>query len=110
MHRLRCFHADSASLPDVTRFAMQRHPVSTPLALLLGAYMSLCTPAKPRHVVTGLLMAGLATRAAAAAGRLAPEPLTFAARVISASAAAGELLFRVRFGCCKSDVPPVVWL
>ena len=37
----------------------------------------------------GPLLAGLATRAAAAAARLAPEPLTFATRVVAASAAAG---------------------
>ena len=75
---------------------MQRHPVATPLALLLGAYLALCTPAKPRHVVTGLLLAGLATRAAAAAARLAPEPLTFATRVVAASAAAGAAPARPR--------------
>jgi len=74
---------------------MQRHPVSTPLALLLGAYLTLCAPAKQRHVGTGLLLAGLATRAAAAAGRLAPEPLTFATRVVSASAAAGAASARL---------------
>ncbi len=78
---------------------MQSHPVSTPLTLLLGAYLTLCAPAKPRHVVTGLLLAGLATRAAAAAGRLAPEPLTFATRVVSASAAAGDALLRFPQGC-----------
>ena len=69
----------------------RRHPVATPLALLLAAYLALCTPAAPRHVATGLLLAGLATRAAAAALRLMPEPLTFAVRVVAGSAAGGAV-------------------
>ncbi|GIL50075.1 hypothetical protein Vafri_6396 [Volvox africanus] len=55
----------------------RRHPVLTPLALLIGKYLHQCIVSNPHEAAVGLCLCGLMTHMAAPAHRTTPEPLVF---------------------------------
>lgn len=55
----------------------RRHPVTTPLALLMGKYLMQCPVNCGYQAALGLLLAGLALHNAAAAERFCPEAVNF---------------------------------
>eukprot|EP00879_Flechtneria_rotunda_P020444 GHRR01021509.1.p1 GENE.GHRR01021509.1~~GHRR01021509.1.p1 ORF type:complete len:435 (+),score=172.73 GHRR01021509.1:746-2050(+) len=62
----------------------KRHPVTTPLALLLGKYLMQCPVTCPYLAAAGLLVAGMALHNASAAARFCPEVVNFLAAAFSA--------------------------
>ncbi|GLI63095.1 hypothetical protein VaNZ11_005999, partial [Volvox africanus] len=62
----------------------RRHPVLTPVALLLGKYLHQCIVNNPHEAAVGLCLCGLMTHMAAPAHRTAPEPLVFLRDCLSA--------------------------
>lgn len=62
----------------------RRHPVTTPLALLMGKYLMQCPVNSPYQAALGLLLAGLALHNAAAAARFCPEAVNFVASTLRA--------------------------
>lgn len=62
----------------------KRHPVTSPLALLLGKYLMQCPVAAPYQAAVGLLLAGMALHNAAAAARFCPEVVIYLAAALRA--------------------------
>lgn len=62
----------------------KRHPVSTPLALLIGKYLMQCPVASTYHAALGLLLSGMSLMHAAEAARFCPEALNFLTAVLHA--------------------------
>ena len=62
----------------------RRHPVLTPLGILLGAALTLCPIARPSQVGRGLLIAHILTNMHAISGRYVPETLEFASKILKA--------------------------
>jgi len=62
----------------------RRHPVTTPLALLMGKYLMQCPVNCAYQAALGLLLAGLALHNAAAAERFCPEAVNFIAATLTA--------------------------
>jgi len=62
----------------------KRHPVVTPLDLLLGKYLAQCPVASPYQAALGLLVGGLALQAARPGGRVVPEAVSFLAAALGA--------------------------
>jgi hypothetical protein len=60
----------------------RRHPVVTPLQLLLGRWLGTCTATSPLEAALALALADLAAAAAATGGRWAPETLTLLAGLL----------------------------
>lgn len=55
----------------------KRHPVTTPLALLMGKYLMQCPVTNPFQAAVGLLLAGMALHNTAAAARFCPEVVSY---------------------------------
>jgi Nop14-like family len=51
----------------------RRHPVTTPLARLLGLHLAVCPVTRPHDVAIALLLASLLQQIARSGGRYAPE-------------------------------------
>jgi nucleolar protein 14 len=62
----------------------RRHPVTTPLALLTGKYLSQCPVNSGYTAALGLLLAGMALQNAAAAARFCPEAVNFVTATLQA--------------------------
>ena len=62
----------------------RRHPVTTPLALLTGKYLSQCPVNSGYTAALGLLLAGMALQNAAAAARFCPEAVNYVTATLQA--------------------------
>ncbi|ACO65607.1 predicted protein, partial [Micromonas commoda] len=61
---------------DIFPTTDKQHPVSTPAALYLGNVLAHCAVRSTREAVTAVVVAGLAARYSAPAGRIFPEAIT----------------------------------
>ncbi len=62
----------------------KRHPVLTPVALLLGRCLGQCPVMSPHQAATGLCLASLALHMAAPAKRYCPEVVSYCQRMLQA--------------------------
>lgn len=62
----------------------RRHPVTTPLALLIGKHLSQCPVNSSYQAAVGLMLAGMALQNASAAARFCPEAVNFVCAILRA--------------------------
>jgi nucleolar protein 14 len=62
----------------------RRHPVTTPLSLLIGKHLSQCPVNSSYQAALGLMLAGMALQNASAAARFCPEAVNFVCATLRA--------------------------
>ena len=75
---------------DIFPTTDKQHPVSTPAALYLGNVLAHCAVRSTREAVTAVVVAGLAARYSAPAGRIFPEAITLLAGLVHAAGSSGD--------------------